>query len=138
MDHCRTKMRLLRINTHSLLSTNRTVKTQTSGTTDKEIINSFLARINMYSQWNLKSELLKIVTLSSFYLFFQLTSDEKVVCRSNNVNLLFFIGCCKVKNKVCRLVVGLKVLPLCSHLAVMHIQVCYGQTMFGYHFFLCQ
>ena len=32
--------------------------------------------------------------------------------------------------------VGLVVLLYYSHLAVMHIQVCYGQTMFGLPFFL--
>ena len=51
MDHCQTKIRLLRINTHSLLSTNRKVKTQSSGTTDKEIINSFLDQTKLICQF---------------------------------------------------------------------------------------
>ena len=66
-------------------------------------------------------------------MMLRLISAEKVVCGSTSCSSLTVV---KVKNKVCRLMVGLKVLLLCSHLAVMHIRVCYGQTMFGYNFFL--
>ena len=42
----------------------------------------------------------------------------------------------KVKIKRCQFMVGLVVLLYYSCLAVMHIKVCYGQTMFGLSFFM--